>query len=86
MLIEKQYKKKNVDAQQSIKNEIEMIKKGMSEKNIVQLNEILVELKKMLNNKCLQLSYPRIIIDSWDFKDELGIKLLDLAELYKRLK
>ena len=50
------------------------------------LNEILVELKKMLNNKCLQLSYPRIIIDSWDFKDELGIKLLDLAELYKRMK
>ena len=36
------------------------------------------------NNKGLTLSYPRIIVDSWDFKDDFGLALLDLAEVYKR--
>ncbi len=30
--------------------------------------------------------YPRIIVDSWDYNDDMGIELLDLAELYKRWK
>lgn len=84
MSIEERYKKNNVDVQQQIKLEMENIKKGIGKKNLVQLNVILEELEKTLNNKCLPLSYPRIIVDSWDFQDKLGMELLDLAELYKR--
>lgn len=40
------------------------------------------ELEKTLDNKCLTLSYPGIIVDSWG-KDKPGIELLDFAELYK---
>lgn len=84
MSVEEKYKKKNVGVQQHVRNEIEKIKKGLSKKDIVQLNVILEELEKTLNNKCLPLSYPRIVVDSWDFQDKLGIELLDLAELYRR--
>ena len=86
MSIEEKYKKNNMDVQQHIKSEMENIKKGFSKKNLVQLSVILEELEKMLNNKCLPLSYPRIIIDSWDFQDKLGMELLDLAELYEHWK
>lgn len=86
MSIEEKYKKNNMDVQQHIKSEMENIKKGLSKKNLVQLSAILEELEKTLNNKCLPLSYPRIIIDSWDFQDKLGMELLDLAELYKHWK
>lgn len=54
---------------------MENIKKGISKKNLTQLNVILEELEKTLNNKCLPLSYPRIIVDSWDFQDILGMEL-----------
>ena len=63
-----------------------MFKKGQSNKNYAQLSNILEELEKMLNSKNLKLCYPRMIVDSWDFTDELGLELLDLAELYKRWK
>ena len=86
MSIEEKYKKKNVDIQQHVRSEMENIKKGISKKNLDQLNVILDELEKTLNNKCLPLSYPRIIIDSWDFQDKLGMELLNLAELYKHWK
>ena len=86
MSIEEKYKKKNVDVQRHVRSEMENIKKGISKKNLVQLNVILEELEKTLNNRCLPLSYPRIIVDSWDFQDKLGMELLDLAELYKRWK
>ncbi len=84
MSIEGKYKKNNMDVQQHIRCEMENIRKGISKKNLAQLKGILDELEKTLNNKCLPLSYPRIIIDSWDFQDRLGLELLDLAELYKR--
>ena len=86
MSLEEKYNRKNVDVQQHVRSEMENIKKGISKKNLVQLNVILEELEKTLNNKCLPLSYPRIIVDSWDFQDILGMELLDLAELYKRWK
>ncbi len=84
MSIEGKYKKNNMDVQQHIRCEMENIRKGISKKNLAQLKGILDELEKTLNNKCLPLSYPRIIIDLWDFQDRLGLELLDLAELYKR--
>ncbi len=86
MSLEAKYKKKNIDIQQRVKAEMESVKKGQSKKNYEQLSNILEELEKMMNNKCLALCYPRIIVDSWDFNDNLGLELLDLAELYKRWK
>ncbi|MCM1092067.1 MAG: hypothetical protein NC092_13245 [Butyrivibrio sp.] len=84
MSIEEKYKRKNADVQQQIRSEIENAEREISKKNPAQLSAILEELEKTLNNKCLPLSYPRMIIDSWDFQDKLGMELLDLAELYKR--
>ena len=75
-----------MDVQQQIKNELINVKKGLSDKNIVQLGTILKEFEKILNNKCLPLSYPRIIVDTWDYHDKLGMELLDLAKLYNRWK
>lgn len=86
MSVESKYKKKNMDIQQQIKKEMENAKNGKSTKDYTQLRNILEELEKMMNDKCLPLSYPRIIVDSWDFTDELGLGLLELAEIYKRWK
>jgi hypothetical protein len=86
MSVESKYKKKNMDIQQQIKKEMENAKNGKSTKDYTQLRNILEELEKMMNDKCLQLTYPRIIVDSWDFTDELGLGLLELAEIYKRWK
>lgn len=86
MSIEQEYKKNNMDVQQRIRLEIENIKKGNSKRNLDQLNAILEELRKTLSNKNLPLSFPRIIVDSWDFQDKLGIDLLKVAELYKQWK
>lgn len=86
MSLEEKYKRKNVDVQKNIKIEIANIKRGISKKDIKQLNKILNELEKTSDNKNLPLSYPRIIVDTWDFQDKLGLELLDLADLYKRWK
>lgn len=51
MSIEEKYKKKNMEVQQQVKNEFDNVKKGLSDKNIVQLDAILKELERTLNNK-----------------------------------
>ena len=86
MSLEDKYKKKNIDIQLRVRREMEYVQKGQSNKNYAQLSNILEELEKMLNSKNLKLCYPRMIVDSWDFTDELGLELLDLVELYKRWK
>lgn len=86
MSVEDKFKKKNTDIQQHVRNEMENIKKGLSNKSLTQLETILDELERMMDNKCLPLVYPRIIVDSWDFNDKLGLELLEIAELYKRWK
>ena len=52
---------------------------------MVQLQTILTELQKSNTQKNIILSYPRIIVDSWDYSDQLGMELLGLAELYKKI-
>ena len=86
MSLEDKYNKKNIDIQLRVRREMEYVQKGQSNKNYAQLSNILEELEKMLNSKNLKLCYPRMIVDSWDFTDELGLELLDLAEVYKRWK
>ena len=60
--------------------------KGINQlKNQPQLQTILTELQKSNTQKNVILSYPRIIVDSWDYSDQLGMELLELAELYRKM-
>lgn len=85
MSIEENFNKRNSELQQKIKLEIEKVKMGQSKKNMVQLQTILTELQKSNMQKNVILSYHRIIVDSWDYSDQLGMELLELEELYKKL-
>ena len=80
MTIEENFNKRNSELQQKIKLEIEKVKMGQSKKNMVQLQTILTELQKSNMQKNVILSYPRIIVDSWDYSDQLGMELLELEE------
>ena len=85
MSIEVTFNKRNSELQQKIELEIEKVKVGQSKKNMVQLQTILTELQKSNTQKNVILSYPRIIVDSWDYSDQLGMELLELAELYRKM-
>ena len=85
MSIEENFNKRNSKLQQKIELEIEKVKVGQSKKNMVQLQTILAELQKSNMQKNVILSYPRIIVDSWDYSDELGVEFLELAELYRKI-
>ncbi|GAA0306182.1 hypothetical protein GGQ92_002892 [Gracilibacillus halotolerans] len=52
---------------------------------INQLENFYKDIELMIESKSHIPSYPRIITDTWDFNSELGIQLLDLYELYKKL-
>ncbi|MBQ8188508.1 MAG: hypothetical protein IJZ44_01890 [Lachnospiraceae bacterium] len=86
MSIEDKCRKKNIELQKHLQIEIDNVKNGISNKNLEQLYGIMDELKKVLDNKKVVLFFPRIIVDSWDFQDELGNELLDFEELYRRWK
>ena len=85
MLLEEKFVKRNKELQKKIILEIEKVKMGQSKKNILQLQAILKDLKESSEVKNKTLSYSRIIIDSWDYTDQLGIELIELAELYKKI-
>ena len=85
MSIEENFNKRYSELQQKIKLEIEKVKMGQSKKNMVQLQTILTELQKSNMQKHVILSYPRIIVDSWDYSDQLGMELLELEELYRKI-
>ena len=86
MSIEEKFKSNNLVMQNKVKEEIEKVRGGVSNKNINQLYKVLDELIKMTDEKQLSVNFPRFVVDSWDYQDKLGIELLDLAALYKRLK
>lgn len=85
MSITERLNKKNNELQKKVISEIEKVKVGQSKKNILQLQTILNELQNSDKKKDMTLSYPRIIIDSWDYSDQLGNELIELAELYKKI-
>ena len=85
MSLEERFNKKNSELQQKIEVEIVKVKEGQSKRNMVQLQTILTELQKSNMQKNVILSYPRIIVDSWDYSDQLGMELLGLAGLYKKI-
>lgn len=80
-----EFNNKNVELQQKVKEEIEKVEAGKSSRNLIQLQTILEELRMSKIIKEIPLSYPRIISDSWDYPDTLGIELMELAEIYKRI-
>lgn len=86
MSIEDKFHNMNCNLQQKVLKEIEDVKNGLSKKNILQLETILSELRNSENEREIVLSYPRLIIDSWDYSDLLGKELIELAELYKRVR
>lgn len=76
----------NLELQRRVEEEIIKVQKGNSTKNINQLNSILNELKGSLNKRGLKLAFPRMIIDSWDYKDKLGLDLIQLSEMYMQIE
>lgn len=71
-----------------INNELDEVIKGTNKKNKQQLLTIIYEVEKMFECKNpikFLPTYPRIIIDSWDFTDALGIELVNFFEIYKKL-
>lgn len=83
MSLEEKFNKKIIELQTKVSAEIEKVNKGLSKKSISQLQAILKELYSMERARGLVISYPRIIIDSWDYSDLLGLELMKLAEQYK---
>jgi len=72
-----------------IDDEIAAHKSGIgTEGTEYQLKMIKREISKMkciLDYKEFSPSYPRVIVDSWDYNSELAKKLLDIAEMYSKV-
>ncbi len=78
-------------------NEAEEVKKKLSaeikahsegvgkEGTIHQLELFYNDVEKMIESQSHIPSYPRVIVDTWDFNSELGNQLLALFEAYKNL-
>ena len=67
-----------------VEEEIIRAEEGLTEKSIAQLEFILGELCEMKEHSLGNVRYTRMIIDSWDYHDELGLKLLAIARKYSR--
>ena len=76
----------NLILQRKVQEEMENVKQGKSKRSIVQLQTILNELKNAENVQGFIFSFPRIIIDSWDYSDKLGRELMEYTDLYKKWK
>lgn len=85
MALEERFLIENLELQNKVLQEIADIKQGRSNKDIFQLNSILTELRKMEAARGLNISFPRMIVDSWEYTDELGSRLLGLFYLYRKL-
>ncbi|MCM1118872.1 MAG: hypothetical protein NC543_05865 [bacterium] len=86
MPLEKLLDQRNKALQKKISLEMERVRDGQSSKDMGQLQTILEELRSSSEKRTAELCYPRIIIDSWDYLDKLGIELMELAELYGMVK
>lgn len=84
MSLEEKFYKKNIELQAKVSAEIDKVNNGLSKKSVIQLQSILKELCSMERVNGLVISYPRVIIDSWDYSDSLGLELLELEEQYKK--
>ncbi len=84
MCSDEKLRKKIKEVEGLLHAEIEKIDLGRSEKNKCQMLEILKEISEIKENKEYVLSFPRAIVDSWDYSDKLGSELLSVANLHKQ--
>lgn len=87
MMIDKKFDEKIEIITELVRQAIYDVEKGSSNKIIQQLETIIKELEQMKNIKNANLyipSFPRFIIDSWDYNDSLGIELMNLFEIYRK--
>lgn len=84
------YKELGEDIMKKLEYEIEAHKKGNGKVGTVaQLQKIMYEVEKMMcenSSKNFIPTFPRIIIDSWDYDNKLGLDLLKFNELYSKIK
>ncbi|GAU76355.1 hypothetical protein [Fusibacter sp. 3D3] len=89
MIRVKEFEDKYIELIQTVESEMDLVRKGLKDKSNQQLKTIIFDLNKMNNirdSNQFVPSYPRFIVDSWDFSDSLGIELLKFYELYKKIK
>ncbi|WP_156011058.1 hypothetical protein [Streptococcus ruminantium] len=57
--------------------------------DVVIVDFILFEINSMLESLNTRIvifpNYPKIVIDAWDFDDELGLELLRLYKIYQKI-
>lgn len=85
MLKAEEIQKENQELQRIVLDEIQKAKSGATSRNIYQLRTIWKELLMMEQQYEVALSYPHIIVDSWDYSDELGKRLMELASIYEKV-
>jgi len=88
MIVNEKFDKKVNEIKELLRQEIVNVEKGTSKKSIQQLTTIMGELEQMdkcKNSKLYMPSFPRYIIDSWDYTDSLGLELINLFENYKKI-
>ena len=77
---------KNKEIQELVQNEMKNNIMDLEEWRINNLKQILFELKQSEKNPTYILSYPRYIIDQWEFDNPLIVKLLEYAEDIERMQ
>jgi hypothetical protein len=78
--------KKIENIQLILREEIKNSEQELCGKSIQQLKTIHDELEYMKIKKGFKPDFPRFIIDSWNFDDELGQDLMGFLTIYKKLK
>ncbi len=86
MTKEEKFLQKAKELRVEVAEEIVNARSGAGKKTPEQLQGILEELELMMQRKCQPLYYPRIIVDSWNYSDLLGVKLMELSEVYRKLR
>ncbi|MEK4083775.1 hypothetical protein [Psychrobacillus sp. FSL K6-1415] len=80
------FKKEAENVKIKLESEINAHKLGRgSDGTINQLENIYKEIELMIESLNYIPSYPRVIVDTWDYSSELGKQLLDIYEIYKTL-
>lgn len=73
---------------QIVTRELDLVNRGLKKRSHLQLKSIINDINKMneiRDSNIFLPSFPRFIVDSWDFSDSLGIELLNFYELYKKI-
>lgn len=80
------FKKEAENVKIKLESEIIAHKSGKGRDGTInQLENIYKEIELMVESLNYIPSYPRVIVDTWDYSSELGKQLLDLYDIYKTL-